>query len=157
MRSLFLLLLCGVAVLFGDPSVTHGAEIPRSGAIQVEDAWARQAPMMPATGHMHGDTGTGAVYVTLRNTGPAPDALVGAASAAAEVVELHETIRDGAVMRMRPVAKLDLPPGAAVEMTPGGLHLMLMHLKRALHPGDTVPLTLTFEHGAALALEVPVR
>jgi len=112
---------------------------------------------MPATGHMHGDTGTGAVYITVRNTGAIPDALVGASSDAAEVVELHETIRDGEVMRMRPVGKLALPPGATLEMKPGGLHIMLIRLKRALHAGDTVPLTLTFEHGASLALEVPVR
>jgi copper(I)-binding protein len=113
--------------------------------------------MMPATGHMHGDTGTGAVYVTLRNSGTAPDALVGASSEAAEVVELHETIRDGEVMRMRPVGTLALPVGATLEMKPGGLHVMLINLKRALRPGDKVPLTLTFEHGASLALEVPVR
>ena len=113
--------------------------------------------MMPATGHMHGDTGTGAVYLTLRNTGAAPDALVGASSAAAEVVELHETIRDGEVMRMRPIAKLDVRPGEVLEMKPGGLHIMLINLKQALRPGERVPLTLTFEHGAALALEVPVR
>jgi len=153
MRTLCVLLLCGVAALFVDPSVSYGAD----SSIQVADAWARQAPMMPAMGHMHGDTGTGAVYVTLRNTGAVPDALVGAASEAAEVVELHETIRDGEVMRMRPVAKLPLPAGATLAMQPGALHIMLIHLKRPLHPGDTVPLTLTFEHGATLTLQVPVR
>jgi len=153
MRTLSFLLLSCVAALFVGLSVTHGADP----SIQVKDAWARQAPMMPTTGHMHGDTGTGAVYITLRNTGPAPDALVGASSEAAEVVELHETIRDGEVMRMRPVGTLALPAGATLKMKPGGLHVMLIHLKRALHAGDTVPLTLTFEHGAALTLKVPVR
>ena len=153
MRTLSFLLLSCVAVLFVGLSVTQGAEP----SIQVEDAWARQAPMMPSTGHMHGDTGTGAVYVTLRNTGPTPDALVGASSEAAEVVELHETIRDGEVMRMRPVGKLTLPAGARLEMKPGGLHFMLINLKRALRPGERVPITLAFEHGASLALEVPVR
>jgi len=153
MRPLCFLFLCGVAVLFVDPSVTYGADP----SIRVTDAWARQAPMMPATGHMHGDTGTGAVYVTLRNTGAIPDVLVGASSEAAEVVELHETIRDGEVMRMRPVETLALPAGATLAMKPGGLHIMLIHLKRALRPGDRVPLTLTFEHGAALTLKVPVR
>jgi periplasmic copper chaperone A len=154
MRPFFRLLLCGMAVLFGDPSGTYGAD---PAAIQVVEAWARQAPMMPSTGHMHGATGTGAVYVTLRNTEAVPVALVGASSAAAEVVELHETIRDGEVMRMRPVGILALPAGATLEMKPGGLHIMLINLTRALHPGDTVPLTLAFEHGATLTLEVPVR
>jgi hypothetical protein len=60
-------------------------------------------------------------------------------------------------MRMRPVETLALPAGATLAMKPGGLHIMLIHLKRALRPGDRVPLTLTFEHGAALTLKVPVR
>ena len=153
MRTLPCLLLCGVVFLFVGLATAEGAESP----IQVADAWARQAPMMPTMGHMHGDTGTGAVYVTLRNTGATPDALVGASSEAAEAVELHETIRDGAVMRMRPVGTLALPVGGTLTMAPGGLHIMLLRLKRALHPGDTVPLTLTFEHSTPLTLTVPVR
>ena len=150
MRTPVLLLGCALALVCG-LSVAQGADP----TIQVEDAWARQAPMMPPAGHLHG--GTGAVYVTLRNTGAAPDALVGASSQAAEVVELHETIRDGEVMRMRPVGSLALPAGATLEMKPGGLHIMLINLKRALRPGERVPVVLTFEHGASLTLEVPVR
>ena len=153
MRTLCVLLLCGVAALFVDPSVSYGAD----SSIQAADAWARQAPMMPAMGHMHGGTGAGAVYVTLRNTGAAPDALVGAASEAAEVVELHETIRDGEVMRMRPVAKLPLPAGATLAMQPGALHIMLINLKRDLTPGERVHVTLSFERGAPVSLEAPVR
>jgi hypothetical protein len=60
-------------------------------------------------------------------------------------------------MRMRPVGKLALPAGGTLTMTPGGLHIMLIHLKRALHSGDRVPLTLTFASGGTLRFEVPVR
>ena len=133
------------------------AQMPGSGSIQVEDAWARQAPMMPPMGQMSAATGNGAIYVTLRNDGAGADALLGAASSAAEHVELHETIRDGAVMRMRPVAKLEVPAGGVLEMKPGGFHIMLINLKRALRPGDRVPVTLTFEHAAPVSLEVQVR
>jgi copper(I)-binding protein len=153
MRTLSVLLVSLVAALVVGLAIAQGAD----SSIQVVDAWARQAPMMPATGHMHGATGTGAVYVTLRNTGAIPDTLVGASSEAAEAVELHETIRDGAVMRMRPVGTLALPVGGTLTMAPGGLHIMLLRLKRALRPGDTVPLTLSFEHGTPLTLTVPVR
>ena len=123
--------------------------------IQVQDAWARATPMLPAMGHMSGTTG--AVYLTLRNTGATPDALLAAQSDAAETVELHETVMEGAVMRMRPVAKLELPVGGTLALKPGGYHVMLIHLKRALTSGATIPLTLTFEHMAPLTLEVPVR
>jgi periplasmic copper chaperone A len=155
MRTLSFVLLSCVVALFAGLAVAQGADSP----IRVEDAWARQAPMMPQAGQMRGHMagGTGAVYVTLRNTGATPDTLVGASSEAAEAVELHETIRDGEVMRMRPVATLEVPAGGILEMKTGGLHIMLINLKRALRPGDRVPVTLTFAHAAALLLDVPVR
>jgi copper(I)-binding protein len=157
MRNAVVLSSCFAACLLTAAPPARGAEMSRPASIQVEDAWARQAPMMPAMGHMHGGTGNGAVYVTLRNTGPDPDALVGAASDASESVELHETIRDGDVMRMRPVAKLEVPAGGLLAMKPGGLHVMLINLKRDLRPGERVHLTLTFERGAPVSLDAPVR
>ncbi len=111
------------------------------------------APM----GQMGASTGNGAIYVTLRNEGSGADALLGATSTAAEHVELHETIRDGDVIRMRPVAKLEIPAGAALEMKPGGIHIMLINLRRELRLGDRVPVTLTFEHAAPVSLEVQVQ
>jgi VCBS repeat-containing protein len=40
---------------------------------------------------------------------------------------------------------LDLPAGKAVELKPGGYHLMLMDLKQQLRAGESVPLTLLVE------------
>lgn len=158
MRPAVLLALGCVAGLLAVATLAGGAERTRPASMQVVDAWARPAPMlMPQAGQMRADTGNGALYVTLRNGGSEPDALLGATSDAAEHVELHETIRDGDVMRMRPVARLEIPAGTALAMQPGGLHIMLINLKRALRPGDRVPVTLTFAHAAPLSLEVPVR
>jgi copper(I)-binding protein len=157
MRTAVVLSSCLAAFFLTVALPVRGAETGRPTSILVEDAWARQAPMMPAMGHMHGGTGNGAVYVTLRNTGPDPDALVGAASDTAETVELHETIRDGDVMRMRPVVKMEVPAGGTLVMKPGGLHVMLINLKRDLTPGERVHVTLSFERGAPVSLEAPVR
>jgi len=157
MRTAVVLSSCFAACLLTVALPARGAEVNRPASIQVEEAWARRAPKMPAMGHAHAASGNGAVYVTLRNAGPYPDALVGASSDAAETVELHETIRDGDVMRMRPVAKLEIPAGATLAMKPGGLHVMLINLKRDLRPGDRVPVTLTFTHAAPVSLEAPVR
>jgi hypothetical protein len=57
---------------------------------------------------------------------------------------------EGGVMRMRPVARIELPAGKAVRLAPGGLHIMLVDLRQPLKPGDRVPLTLTVQ-GADLA------
>ena len=48
-------------------------------------------------------------------------------------------------MRMRPVARIELPPGKPVKLASGGLHIMLIELKQPLKPGDKVPLTLTVQ------------
>lgn len=87
--------------------------------------------------------------------------LVSASSPLAGVVEIHEMKMDGDVMRMRAVTALDLPPGKAVALKPGGYHMMLLDLKQPLKAGDTVPVTLVVE-GAdkkreTIEIKVPVR
>ena len=71
--------------------------------------------------------------------------LVEARSPVAGVVEIHEMALENNVMRMRQIRGLDLPAGKAVELKPGGYHVMLMQLKGPLNVGDTVPITLVFE------------
>ncbi len=72
--------------------------------------------------------------------------LVAASSPLAGAVEIHEMRMDGDVMRMRALPRgLELPAGKAVELSPGGYHLMLMDLKQPLKAGDTVAVTLVIE------------
>ncbi len=70
--------------------------------------------------------------------------LVSASSPVAGVVEIHEMAMEGNVMKMRAIPGLDLPAGKAVDLKPGGYHVMLMDLKGPLKEGETVPITLTF-------------
>ena len=72
--------------------------------------------------------------------------LLSASSPAAGAVEIHEMRMDGDVMRMRALPKgLELPAGKAVQLKPGGYHLMLMDLKQPLKAGDSVVVTLLIE------------
>ena len=72
--------------------------------------------------------------------------LVGASSPLAGMAEVHEMRMDGDVMKMRELgAGLALPAGKAVELKPGGFHIMLMDLKQPLKVGDIVPVTLVIE------------
>ena len=123
-RALAALAIAGVAPL-------------AAAAVTVSDAWVR--------GTVSPQDVTGA-YLTLRADSPAT--LVGATSPVAGRVELHEMSMQQGVMRMRPVAALPLPSGKAVELTPGGYHLMLMSLAHPLKAGDRVPLTLTVRDAA---------
>ena len=69
--------------------------------------------------------------------------LVGAASPAANIVEVHEMAMKDNVMTMRAVDAIALPAGKTVELKPGGYHVMLIDLVKPLGAGDTVPVTLT--------------
>ena len=128
------------AVLFG--AAAHAQ-------VDVRDAWVRTA--------VPGQSGTGA-FMTLTAKDGAK--LVGASSPVAGVTEVHEMNMDGDVMRMRAVPALDLPAGKAVQLKPGGYHVMLMELKRALPKGASVPLTLTLKDAngkeSKLELKLPV-
>jgi len=115
--------------------------------ITVEDAWARPSAMM---------AGSGAVYVTLKNTG-GDDVLVSAASDVAEAVELHQTKMEGDMMKMSPVPNIPVPAGETVKLEPGGKHIMLINLKQTLNPGEKISITLNFEKSGAMTLDVPVK
>ncbi|WP_374682264.1 copper chaperone PCu(A)C [Accumulibacter sp.] len=102
--------------------------------VEVRDAWVR--------GTVTGQQATGAFLEITSKSGAA---LVGATSPAAAISEIHEMKMDGGVMKMRPVARLELPAGQTVQLAPGGYHVMLMKLKQPLKKGDSVPLTLHIE------------
>ena len=122
----------------------HGAEV---GGISVTRPWSRAA----------GANGTGAGFLTIRNDGGAPDRLVSATSPVARSVELHAHVHEGDVMRMRPVAGVALPPGEAVTLQPGGLHVMLIGLKEPLVRGTEVPVTLRFETAGEITVMLHVE
>lgn len=114
--------------------------------ISVSDAWARASV-----------TETGAAYVTIENKGNADDALVEAASPAAERVEVHDMTMEGMVMKMRKLDGLPVKAGETVTLAPGGKHIMLIGLKNTLEEGESVPLTLVFEKAGKIEVEAPVR
>jgi copper(I)-binding protein len=98
-----------------------------------------------------------ATFMGLHNMGKEGSALIAATSPAAEVVELHTHTMEEGMMSMRKVDKIDLPAGEVVKLEPGGLHVMLIGLKQQLVPDENVPMTLTFEDGSSLQLNIPVR
>jgi hypothetical protein len=118
-----------------------------SGPIKVENAWARTG----VTG------GTGAVYFTMGNSATQDDKLVGVSSDVSDVVEMHNTLMEGGVMKMRMQPDIPLSAGGKVELKPGGMHIMLMRLKKDLKPNDTVRLTLQFEKAGKVELSAPVK
>ncbi|MYK33282.1 MAG: copper chaperone PCu(A)C [Boseongicola sp. SB0670_bin_30] len=100
---------------------------------------------------------TGAIFMSIRNTGASADRLVAARSPAAAMVQVHAHVEDGGIMRMREIkAGIPLPAGATHTLSRGGDHVMLMGVTQELVDGETVPLTLVFEIAGEVVIEVPV-
>jgi copper(I)-binding protein len=114
----------------------------------VDGAWLRE----PAPG-----TDVGAAYFTIRNTGPRNAVVVGITCPVAAMAMLHETTIDGGLSRMRPREQLEIAPGETLVLKPGGLHVMLHGLKRALEVGEHVPLMLQLASGDELSVSAQVR
>jgi copper(I)-binding protein len=110
------------------------ASMSAFGQTTVKDAWVRgTVAQQKATG------------MFARITSTAGGKLVPASSPVANVVEIHEMAMEGDVMKMRAIPGLDLPAGKAVDLKPGGYHVMLIDLQQQLKPGDMVPVTLVIE------------
>ncbi len=125
------------------------AAVPAIAAdIMIEDAYARSAS--PAAK-------TGAAFMQIVNHGE-EDRLIGVASPAADLVQLHTHVESGdGVMQMKHVEEgLELPAHGTLSMARGGKHVMLMGLTAPLMQGETVPVTLIFEKAGEMTVDVTV-
>lgn len=122
---------------------------------RVSGAWARPRSVAPGVSEPEAGANT-AVYLEIRNPGRVPDRLLGCETPAAATVEIHQTVMDGDIARMRKVDGVDLPPGETVRMEPGGMHLMMLDIRGSLSPGAAFSLTLFFQNSPPVTLAVPV-
>ncbi|GIX31492.1 MAG: hypothetical protein KatS3mg124_1964 [Porticoccaceae bacterium] len=86
--------------------------------------------------------GQAAGYLEVVSRAARPCRLTGAASDVAERVEFHRHLHHNGMMAMRPVAAVALPAGGRLSFAPGGLHLMLIGLRRPLAAGESVQIRL---------------
>ena len=120
--------------------------LPVCAQITVTGAWVR--------GTVAGQKTTGAF---MQLSSPVDTALVGVATPAAKIAEVHQMKMEGGVMKMGAVDKVAVPAGKPVELKPGGYHVMLVDLVAPLKDGDTVPLKLTFQDKAGAKQTVDVK
>jgi copper(I)-binding protein len=134
-----------LVVLCATPLAAHETE---AGALRVEHAWARATAGMAKVG---------AAYLTVTNDGAEMDRLIGATSSVAAKAELHSVVMQDNVMKMRQIEAIEVHPGEPFVLRPGGVHVMLMGLKRPLKEGETFPLLLTFERSGPVEVTVVVH
>ena len=115
----------------------------QAAAPMVHDAWVR----MPAV------TGRPAAgYLTIMGMGTV-DWLVEVSSPLATRTELHAMVMDGGVMKMVPLAGIDIPARGTVSLAPGGNHIMLYTLMPAAKLGQPLPLALRFEKAGTVLVD----
>lgn len=116
-------------------------------AIEVSNAWT------PASAQARVDA---PLYMMIANRSDGPDSLVRVRCPVADFAEKHATDRGEGGYAMREVKAIAIPAGATVTLAPRGFHLMLLHTKQALQPGETFTCSVVFQKAGAVPVEVAV-
>ena len=116
--------------------------------LAITHPWVRATPK--------GSTLT-AGYVKIQNTGKDADKLIGASMTGAGKGELHTTIVENGIAKMRPLADgVVIGPGETIEFKPSGSHIMFTGLSTALTAETYIPGTLVFEKAGKVVVEYAV-
>jgi len=129
-------------------AIAAQAPRPKTGAIAVHDAWVRVS-----TARRTSSSG----YCRLENTTDTPVALIGIAAAGVGSAQVHTMVDRDGQMSMHPVEKLPIPPHGAVDLAPGGTHIMLTDIARPLAIGSTLDLRFTFDNGSTQTVRAVIR
>ena len=133
------LLLLGAAL----PLLSFAAD----STLRIDDPYVRLTPPnAPASG----------AFMLIANDGNENRQLLKAQSPVAKTVELHTHTNDNGVMKMRPVAAIDVKSKGEAVLKPGGLHVMMINLNAPMKEGDVVPITLTFDDGSSKKVDAKV-
>lgn len=127
------------------PVLAHDYQL---GGLAIGHPWGRATPPSARVG---------AGFLTVNNSTAMADRLLGVSSPAARQVEIHETRRDGELMRMVPHPQgLVIAPGQTLTLAPGAFHLMFVELAQPLRAGERVSATLTFERAGSITVELVI-
>lgn len=115
--------------------------------IVVQEPYVRLAPPNAVA--------TGA-FMVFQNPGAKMVKVLKVDSPVAKVSEMHTHLNEAGVMKMRPVAAIEIPAKGEAVLKPGSLHVMLIDLKVSLKEGEIVPLTFSFDDGSTKKVEAKV-
>lgn len=118
-------------------------------SFDIADPWVKAATA---------EEGMTAVFGELLNGSDADVTVVAAGHEAAETVELHEVVTDGANATMsEKEGGFVIRAGSGYLLEPGADHIMLMGLGEDLEPGDETTVTVEFSDGSTVTFDAPVK
>jgi len=115
--------------------------------IVIKDQWIRPGAEKMAT----------ALYFTLENNGSEADTLYAIETDIAKMIQIHETYSNGDVMGMREIGEIIIEPESSVKLEPGGMHIMVMRLKRDIKIGDEIDFTLYFRNADKITITAEAK
>lgn len=133
------------------PSESSTAAVQEA-SLTFADGWVRVSEFSDHTGGMTG------VFATITNSSAKDVTLVGGSAEIANVVEVHEVVMlDGEMKMQAKDGGILIPAGESVTLEPGGLHVMLMGLKKPILDGDMITVTLDFEGADSQTFTWPAK
>jgi len=118
----------------------------------LKNGWVRYSEY---SDHVDGMTGA---FASVTNNTDHVITIVGGTSDVARMVEVHEVVMvDGSMKMQAKQGGIEIQPGATVTLEPGGLHIMLMGLRKAVLEGDEVSMTIDFDGAEDMNVTWPVK
>jgi len=140
-----------ISVIFITYSANLCAHENENGKVMVENTWARATFALAKTG---------AVYLSIDNHSKNDIKLLSVSvdSSVASEAQLHETLMQEEMMRMREAeGGFEIPAGSSLEFLPGGKHIMLLGLEKPLSTGEKFVLSLIFENNEVMRVPIEVK
>lgn len=114
--------------------------------LYVDQAWVRLNP----------GSGPAAGYMTIHG-GEEPVKLLRVSSEGAMRIELHESVQEGGMMKMKALDSVDVPAKSDIKFAPGGKHLMIFDINPAILETGKLSMTMLFSDGQRLIVDAPIQ
>ena len=117
------------------------------GDIIIKNQWIRPGAEKMAT----------ALYFTVVNNGKEADTLYEVKTDVAKMVQIHESFSNGDVIGMREIGNITIEPETSVKLEPGGMHIMVMRLKKDINIGDEIEFKLHFRKAGEISITAKAK
>lgn len=121
-------------------------------AVEFVDGWVRVSEY---SDHVGGMTGA---FAEIQNSTDHDVTIVGGSAEVATMVEAHEVVmNNGKMMMQAKEGGIVIPAGKTITLEPGGLHIMLMGLKKPIAVGDQITLTIDLDGADDMTFTWPAK
>ena len=116
--------------------------------LMFSNAWSPEAP--PVAPVMAG-------YFTVENSGKTEILITAISSPQFENIEIHRTLYEKDMAKMRWQPHIHVPAGKRVELKPGGKHLMMFKPKQRVKNGDTIELRIDLSDNTQQTIKLRIK